>query len=284
MDDRPASLYRIAAVLLIAATALCCTLSLVCAENSDADEEVKDSGTCGPNLEWGLDEIKRLTITGTGDMVFDTPGEPPWKSYMGSITTVAVDEGVTSIADGAFYGCTSLFEVINLSEINIVKGSEENGYIAYYAKNVFTSPDDATVSSLDGEFVYGYSGDQAYLIKYLVDSTVVDLPVNVQEGEYIICTDLLTSPDVGQVTFPEKIVDIEEGAFGDLVFYDEDGETELDITAYNMRGATFANGDGKLIKQPADNPSYDKNKMPDIVLWIAAILSLGIIGYAAYRY
>jgi hypothetical protein len=38
----------------------------------------------------------------------------------------------------AFYGCHKLYEVYNKSDLNIVAGSWDNGYVAYSAKNVYT--------------------------------------------------------------------------------------------------------------------------------------------------
>lgn len=65
------------------------------------------SGTCGSNMTWTLDEEGTLTITGTGDM----------KNYLDSypwpytIKKVIIQDGVTSIAMGAFSNCEELESV-----------------------------------------------------------------------------------------------------------------------------------------------------------------------------
>ena len=41
-----------------------------------------------------------------------------------------------SIADEAFYDCYNLKEVINASELDIVKGTETYGKIAFFAETV----------------------------------------------------------------------------------------------------------------------------------------------------
>lgn len=69
-----------------------------------------DSGTCGENLTWTLDADGTLTISGTGEMEFDSD-EAPWYSSKDQIVTVVMQSGVTSIAGGAFAECGSLTEV-----------------------------------------------------------------------------------------------------------------------------------------------------------------------------
>ena len=288
MDIRSASPYRIAAALLIVTTMACCALSLCLADDSSAENaetEVIASGTCGPSLTWELVKMGRMTIDGSGDMDFSgSGGEPPWKNYMERITTVTVGEDVTSIEDEAFKGCVCLFEVIDLSTtLDIEKKSTSNGYIAYYARNVFQSEDDATVSCLDDEYTYGFFNGDAYLIKYLADSPIVYLPENLNDGEFVICTDFLMSEDVSLLTVPEGILYIEIGAFGDLVFYDETGLTELEISVENFAGATFSDVDGKLVKQPSED-SKDERKMPEIVLYITIVLSIWILIHVIRRY
>lgn len=67
------------------------------------------SGTCGDALTWTLTNDGALTISGTGDMpAFDSPTSLPWDSYREQITSVVIGEGVSSISDFAFYGCTNL--------------------------------------------------------------------------------------------------------------------------------------------------------------------------------
>ncbi|MCD8389081.1 MAG: leucine-rich repeat domain-containing protein, partial [Oscillospiraceae bacterium] len=85
------------------------------AEDTDGTGDSGDSeiisGTCGENLTWTLvDGV--LTISGTGEME-DTlsPSGIPWNSQRSSITSVIIEDGVTTISSFAFWDCSSLTSV-----------------------------------------------------------------------------------------------------------------------------------------------------------------------------
>ena len=77
------------------------------------------SGTCGENLTWLLDtKTGELTISGTGAMTeWSSNSSVPWYSYYSSIKSVTIGNGVTSIGNNAFYGCT------RLTSITVVPGN-----------------------------------------------------------------------------------------------------------------------------------------------------------------
>ena len=53
-----------------------------------------------------------------------------------SLTRIVIPEGVTSIGVNAFYRCYNLWSVYNYSSLDIVKGADTHGKVAYYAENV----------------------------------------------------------------------------------------------------------------------------------------------------
>ncbi len=73
--------------------------------------EVVDSGTCGDNLTWVLDDEGTLTISGTGEMEDYEWEMSPWYSYITQITSVIIEDGVTGIGDSAFFYCYELTNV-----------------------------------------------------------------------------------------------------------------------------------------------------------------------------
>lgn len=87
---------------------------LACAVCSVADvsDGLSESGSCGSGAIFTLDEeTGAMTISGSGDMSKYNRGQAPWYAYRESIKTLAIDEGITSVGDWAFYGCTSLTTV-----------------------------------------------------------------------------------------------------------------------------------------------------------------------------
>jgi len=66
------------------------------------------SGACGGDVSWSLSGGV-LNISGQGAMTnFTDDNMPPWYGNAAEITKVTVGEGVTSIGDLAFYGCSNM--------------------------------------------------------------------------------------------------------------------------------------------------------------------------------
>ena len=120
---------------------------------------VVDSGTCGDNLTWKLTDEGELIIEGTGDMYSygSYDNITPWWTYRDDITSVAISEGVTSIASYAFYyinealtsvtipssvisiGESAFYYCEKLTEITIPEGVESIGDYAFWGCDKITS-------------------------------------------------------------------------------------------------------------------------------------------------
>ena len=86
------------------------------------DKTIEETGKCGEDVTWTLNKKKReLVISGKGDM-WDYNNEEEKKSpfYSGyddnvsvndDIVSVKIEDGVTSIGDGAFESCESMTNV-----------------------------------------------------------------------------------------------------------------------------------------------------------------------------
>lgn len=73
--------------------------------------EIIDSGKCGVNARWNLTDDGVLTVSGTGDMNDYWTEEHPWCLNEDDIKIVIIENGITSIGDGAFSFCTFLTSI-----------------------------------------------------------------------------------------------------------------------------------------------------------------------------
>ena len=70
------------------------------------------SGTCGDNLTWRFTTADcTLTISGTGNMYDYYSGGQPWYNFNQGIKNISISNGVTSIGNYAFSGCSALAEM-----------------------------------------------------------------------------------------------------------------------------------------------------------------------------
>ncbi len=85
------------------------------------------------------------------------------------IVKLVIPAGVKSISNSAFYGCTELKEIINLSNLSITTGSTSNGYVAYYADEVLAIPSGDVV----GDYIFKSQYGVNTLVKCLGDDNVI---------------------------------------------------------------------------------------------------------------
>ncbi len=111
---------------------LCIIFTLLFAFSTVAD--AAESGVCGENLTWTLDDNGLLTISGEGAMEdFSSKSEVPWYSYRTEILSVTIENGVTSIGDHAFNSC------INLTKITIPKSVTAINDYSFYGCSSLSS-------------------------------------------------------------------------------------------------------------------------------------------------
>ncbi len=154
---------------------------------------------------------EKVTVLHIGNGV-KTIGESAFRGCV-SLNGVVLGSGVESIGSGAFSGCDKLIHVCNLSTLDIVAGSGENGGIASGADSVCTTTEDFKLVTV-GNFLFYTGGETPVLVAYTGKDAAVALPENYEGGNYELgkyvfyrCTEITS------VVIPDAVTAIRSNAF-----------------------------------------------------------------------
>ncbi len=189
-----------------------------------------ESGTCGEKLTWNLTDGV-LTISGTGAMTdYNYFTNAPWYDYRSSITSVIIEDGVTSIGNFAFRYCRSLTSVTipnsvtsigkeafydcrSLTSVMIPNSITSIGDHAFSNCSSLTSIDvvseNPNYSSVDGVL---FNKDKTELIHYpignaRIEYTIPNSVTSIGDCAFYSCRSLTS------VTIPNSVTSIGNQAF-----------------------------------------------------------------------
>ena len=187
-------------------------------------------GSCGENVTWSLDNNGTLLISGTGDMSdFNGYDDAPWADYAYDITRVVIQNGVTSIGNGAFVSACNLWSVeipssvkrigdeafggcMNLSSVEIPNGVTSIGRYAFnscYSLTKVNIP--ASVTSIGSSaFIYCTGIDSITVATDNICYSSIDGILYDKYGSRLLCCPAGRTKDV---LIPASVTDIETGAF-----------------------------------------------------------------------
>ena len=205
---------------------------VVTADATKQDSCVIASGTCGAqgdNLTWTLSCDSVLTISGTGAMADYEWNGAPWYSNKESIKSVIIENGVTSIGDCAFFGCSGLTSVTipnSVTSIGEVAFRKCTSLTTVEIPNSVTSIGNSAFASCIGLTFINVTNDNPNYcsvdgVLFNKEKTVIVQYPSGKNGNYTIpnsVTSIGGSAFIGctgltSVTIPNSVTSIGSGAF-----------------------------------------------------------------------
>ena len=169
------------------------------AGSAEAPREIIGSGSCGYDVRYTLDTEGTLTISGKGPMTDDRLFFSQQSPFIGnkSIKKAVIIQGVTSISNRAFEGCTGL------TGITIPDSVTSIGTHAFKGCTGLTSVIMPGNVSIISECVFaGCTG--------LTDVTIKYGATSIADGAFLDCTGLT------RVVIPDSVTSIGDWAFSGL--------------------------------------------------------------------
>lgn len=155
----------------------------------------------------GLQEVNWNTVSITAIPEYAFSGCTALKTFV-------IPSSVAVIRENAFSGCYGLEEVYNLSELNVVAGSNAHGGVAYYAGVVHTSEDDGSYILTVNEYKFAVNDAGCTLFKYTGEGGALNLPVpsgveayEIRQGTFLNIDGILS------VNLPDCVTAVGERAF-----------------------------------------------------------------------
>ena len=221
------------------------------AESEAQAEAPVISGTCGDNLTWSFDKSTgTLEISGTGYMC-TWSNNVPWGDYGYAITTVIINNGVTSIGNYAFFYCDSL------TNITIPSSITDIGYNAFSGCRSLTNitiPNGVTCIG-DGAFS-NCNG--------LTDIAIPDSVIGIDSYAFLGCSSLTS------ITIPEGVTCIDEGTFsgcsGLTNITIPDGVTSIGDYAFSYCSSLTSVTIGNGVTSIGEEAFRDCNSLIDITI------------------
>ncbi len=154
-------------------------------------------------------------------------------SHTKNLVSITLPETLTEIGEDAFIECNNLFEIYNLSKININKGSNSNGRIGFRLRDIYTSIDSKSKLNIDNGFIIYKIDQENLLLGYIGEESVLTIPNNVSKIENsafehninvksIIISDALTTigeyafaycSNLTSISMGKGLIEMEIGAF-----------------------------------------------------------------------
>ena len=171
-----------------------------------AQGSIVASGSCGDNLTWTLDDQGTLTISGTGTMA----SRGDWMAYQWQISTVIIEDGVTSICNNAFYYMQKISSVTIPDSVTEIRNGAFNGC---YSLTSITLPDNITsIDSRAFDEETGFYANAAnwedgilYCGKYLLSVQDSVTALSIKSGTLLVADSALNYAQIEELSIPASL-------------------------------------------------------------------------------
>ena len=157
-----------------------------------AESSIVASGECGAqgdNLTWTLYDNGELVISGSGEMANYLLDNMPWYSQKSDVKSLVIGDGVTSVGNFAFNGCSSLTSVTFPNSVTSIGASAFSGCSGLTS---ITIPDGVTSI---GRVAFSYCSG-------LTTITLPDSLNSIDSNAFSGCSSLTS------ITLPESLISI----------------------------------------------------------------------------
>ena len=198
------------------------------------DVTIVASGTCGESLTWALTSDSVLTINGSDAMTnYSSFSSVPWYNYRQKIKEVKLPQGITTIGNYSFYGCSKLTSVAIPNSVTNIRGYAFEGCTGLTAVHISDMALWCDITFGDPRANPLFYAHNLYLNGELVTDLVIPDGVTRIKSEVFYnckCITSLTLPnslsliytcafyncsEITSVTIPNSITIIDTNAFGD---------------------------------------------------------------------
>ena len=221
------------------------------AEEQELDLVGSNSGECGENLTWNLDDNGTLTISGTG--ILNDPYFMWDNNVAVKIKTLVIERGVTQIQSFPFHKCSNLISITIPDSVTAIEGrlgdncsnlkeiivSEKNAYYSsengvLFDKNktkLISCPEGKTGSYIIPESVMEIDWAAFCTCSSLTSITIPSSVKEIGQGAFSLCSSLTS------VTIPNSVTELGAGAFNHCSSLTS---INLSNSLTKIEGATFS--------------------------------------------
>lgn len=154
---------------------------------------------CGENLTWSLSENGTLEIKGSGEMYnYKDEKSVPWYENRDNIKTVIIADGVTSIKNYAFYGCS------NLKSVDF-----KNAYVSIYSYAFgYCENLSNIINTSNITHIGSYAFERCCKLSSISDINNVE---TIGKGAFLECENIVS------FEIPSKLINIDEYMFSGCI-------------------------------------------------------------------